>query len=376
MKILQTLIVVTAWIGSCAASAQINDSSTVESDADGNQPLIVGVRVAPPFVINVESGANGSGSTSQALSGLSIQAWEGAALGLGREFRYVLADLDEVLAGVESGRFDVGLGAYTVTAEREQTLDFSHPFHTSGLGLAVRTEASNGWLAVAGRFVSFDFLKVALSLSTLLLVFGALAWLFERRANPEEFNARVGPGLGDGFWWAAVTMTTVGYGDKSPRSFGGRMVALVWMFVAIIVISSFTAAIASSLTVSQLSSEISGIEDVNDRAVGTLADSASAEWLASNGYRGVPFESLDEALRAVADDRVVAALYDAPLIAHALKDLESDDVKLLPQRIERLDYALALAESSELREPINRRLLEVITGPEWDAVVERYIGER
>lgn len=367
MKRLQLFIAAAACLISLTCGAQSSSEAVAEAASAGVAPLVVGVRVAPPFVIEAEG---------DRLSGLSIRAWEAAATDLGREYRYVPAGLDEVLAGVEAGRFDVGLGAFTVTAEREKRLDFSHPFHTSGLGLAVRAEAGSGWLTLAGRFFSLDFLKVALSLGALLFAFGALAWVFERRANPEEFDTRVGPGLGAGFWWAAVTMTTVGYGDKSPRTLGGRIVALVWMFAAIIVISSFTAAITSSLTVSQLGSEIESIDDVGNRRVGTLPGSASEEWLFNNGFRATSFDTLEDALHAVAEGELIAVLYDAPLIGHALQELDGRGVKLLPQRIERLDYALVLAEGSELREPINRNLLELITGAQWNAAVERYLGAR
>lgn len=361
MSILRIVLLLLTGVGACVSFAQ---DETEPADAE-NGMLVVGVREAPPFAMRTAGG----------WGGLSIRAWEASAAALGREFRYEPAGLDEVLDGVAAGRFDVGLGAYTVTAEREQRLDFSHPFHTSGYGLAVRAEPGSGWLSVAGRFLSLDFLKVALSLGALLLAFGALAWVFERRANPEEFDERIGPGLAAGFWWAAVTMTTVGYGDKSPRSVGGRIVALVWMFAAIIVISSFTAAITSSLTVSRLGTGIEGLDELDGRPVGTLPDSASAAWLHANGYRIAEFESLKSALDAVSDGRVPGVFYDAPLIAHALAEGGRDRIRLLPQRIERLDYALVFPEDGRLREPVNRALLEAMKTDEWQAALSRYVGE-
>jgi voltage-gated potassium channel len=51
--------------------------------------------------------------------------------------------------------------------------------------------------------------------------------------------------LGDAFWWAVVTVTTVGYGDVSPRTGEGRLIAVVLMFVGIGVVSVFTATLAS-----------------------------------------------------------------------------------------------------------------------------------
>lgn len=51
--------------------------------------------------------------------------------------------------------------------------------------------------------------------------------------------------VGDALWWAVVTVTTVGYGDVSPQTAEGRLIAVVLMFVGIGVISAFTATIAS-----------------------------------------------------------------------------------------------------------------------------------
>ncbi len=51
--------------------------------------------------------------------------------------------------------------------------------------------------------------------------------------------------LADGIWWAFVTATTVGYGDISPHTFYGRIIAMVLMLVGIGLIGTVTSTITS-----------------------------------------------------------------------------------------------------------------------------------
>jgi voltage-gated potassium channel len=65
--------------------------------------------------------------------------------------------------------------------------------------------------------------------------------------------------VGDGIWWAIVTATTVGYGDISPATTEGRIIAVVLMLLGIGVIGAFTATVASFFVAQEEGSELAEI---------------------------------------------------------------------------------------------------------------------
>lgn len=74
---------------------------------------------------------------------------------------------------------------------------------------------------------------------SIFLVFGCSAAITV--LEPETVKGN----MGDALWWAIVTATTVGYGDISPQTFGGRIVAVLLMVTGIGLISTISAAIAA-----------------------------------------------------------------------------------------------------------------------------------
>ncbi|WP_162455624.1 transporter substrate-binding domain-containing protein [Pseudoxanthomonas kalamensis] len=348
-----------------AAVAGAQTMAPSGTDTPPARKLTVGVKVAPPFVTEQGDGI---------YSGLAIDLWDEIAQERGWETTFKRYELDDLLEAVEHGDVDAGLGAITATAEREKLMDFSHPITSSGLGIAVRSQRGAGWLAVARAFFSPGFLKVLAALATLLLVIGALTWLAERRRNPEHFGGPPSQGIASGFWWAAVTMTTVGYGDKAPVTLAGRLVGLLWMFAALIIVSTFTAAITSALTVGQLSSRITQASDLDGLRIASLAGTTSAEWLQGRGLDFDDAADIDAALASLANDECDAVVYDAPLLQWTIGKRYRGRLEMLPLRLERQDYAFALPAASALREPLNESLLERINAPGWRARVEGYLG--
>jgi voltage-gated potassium channel len=75
----------------------------------------------------------------------------------------------------------------------------------------------------------------------MLVLIAALAELDVERHAP---GSRI-TSLGDALWWAASTVTTVGYGDEVPVTGAGRLVGAALMLVGISVVGAVTATIAA-----------------------------------------------------------------------------------------------------------------------------------
>ncbi len=326
--------------------------------------LRVATKAAEPFAMKAEDGS---------WSGLSIELWERIAGQLGYATTWVELPLEGMLEAVAQGQVDVAAAALTVTTEREERLDFTHSFLTSGLAIAVPYAEENRWWSLVSGLVSVGFLQAVGGLLAILGGVGALVWLLERRRN-EQFGGKGLTGLGSGLWFSAVTMTTVGYGDKSPVTFAGRVVGLIWMFASILMISGVTAAIASSLTVRQLESRIRGPEDLPSARVATVEASTAATWLRRRGilFRAVP--SVSAALALVTRGEADAVVYDAPILQYLTGAAQPPELRVLPRTFERQDYALALPPGSELREPLNRKLLEIVASDDFEELRARDLG--
>jgi ABC-type amino acid transport substrate-binding protein len=323
--------------------------------------LIIGVANDPPFVIKGEGDWDGIG----------VQLWRQIAEALTYEYRFVEVAADEIATKIQDGTIDLALAAIA-TAGDEEIVDFSQSYYTTYIGFAERPDRSV-WQVVRA-VLSPTFLQIALWLGVLLAVVGLLIWLFERQHNDEMFGS--GPhGIGAGFWWAAVTMSTIGYGDKVPKTVGGRILALLWMLIAMGITASLTATITSVLALNTGFQSITFPDDLRAMAVGAVDGSPAAELLASER---IQFEEADtpEAGLAHLRDGELEILVDTEA---SLRYVNSQyykgamRVQATPQNPRH--YAFAFAETSLYYEEINQRLLLEISENDWARLVNRYIPE-
>jgi polar amino acid transport system substrate-binding protein len=86
--------------------------------------------------------------------------------------------------------------------------------------------------------------------------------------------------LRDGLYWAVVTMTTVGYGDKTPKTTSGHIVAILWMLSSLVLVSLLTTSLVSRLTADRVESRDNAVSiDLRGRKLAAVARSSGAEYL-------------------------------------------------------------------------------------------------
>ena len=341
-------------------------SSTALAGNTPTTPLIVGITELPPYSIKAEDGS---------WQGLGVELWIRAAQEMGVDFVFKEHDRTKsITQALVSGEIDLTCMA-AVNEANEIILDLSHAYHRTGLDIVVALNSrDNLWLDYLVQISYGNIIAVIGLFIFISLVAGIIIWLFERKANPDMFGDQLSSGIGHGLWWALVTMTTVGYGDKAPKTIGGRTVAVVWMFLSVSFIAGYTAVITSSMTVSELSGRVRNARDLPFVRVGALSRSETLDVLASKGTSPIPFDDFSAGLQAVAARHIDAFVDNEAQLTYLVKEFFPGRLLVLGETFEHHYVAMGLQAGSTWREPLNRAIAKIILQDEWNRLKLKYMG--
>jgi len=331
----------------------------------GDRPLQVGLSPVPPFVIQSSSAQGGSD-----WDGIGVQLWREIAHELDLDYEWREVQPNQAIAQLEAGDLDIAL--VTATAPREQQVDFTQSYFATTLGIANQRQ-QRVW-NILTAVLSPQFLRICLGLSLLLLVVGIICWLFERRTNEEMFHKAPRKGIWDGFWWAGVTMTTIGYGDKAPKTVGGRILALLWMLVAMGLTASLTASITSVLVLDQGIQPLR-VQQLQTMQVGSVADTVAAGYLRQEQIQFETFPDPKAGMTAVDEGRIDAFVYSTTPLRTLNQDSFQKRLRIEDTGIQASQHSFALPENSPLQEPLNQQILVELSEPNWQSMLQRYLPD-
>ncbi|MGG6238864.1 transporter substrate-binding domain-containing protein [Nodosilinea sp. AN01ver1] len=333
--------------------------------AVSDRPLIVGLSPVPPFVIKSSSAQNGSD-----WDGIGVHLWREVAHELNLDYQWREVPPNDAIAQLNAGNLDVAL--ITATAPRAQQVDFTQSYFAATLGIATQRQ-QQVWNVIKA-VLSPRFLRICLWLSLVLIVVGFFCWLFERHANEDMFNKSPGKGVWDGFWWAGVTMTTIGYGDKAPKTVGGRILALLWMLVAMGLTASLTASITSVLVLDQGVQPLR-VQQLQTKQVGSVAGTTAANYLQQEQIKFQSFSTPAAGLKAVDEGQIDAFVYGTASLQTLNQDEFQTRLQISDTGIQVSQYTFALAPNSPLRKPLNQQILQELSESDWQSMLQRYLPE-
>ena len=330
-----------------------------------DKELVIATKEAPPFVMKRSDGT---------LYGISIDLWRQIAEQL--HLRYHFSEhetVQELLRGIEEGSFDAAIAAVTATGARERVVDFTQPFYSTGLGVAVPAD-ENAWTSVLRTMLSFGFFQAVLALVLLAVCVGCLIWLIERNKT-EHFNGGM-KGLGAGVWWSTIAMTRGGAAQNAPATLAGRIVATAWMIASVITIAIFTAGITSTLTKRELQGVVHSVNDLRSVRVGATTGTTTVEYFGRQriSYHGFP--TPQAGLEALQAHRIDAFVYDKPLLTWLVLQEYSSTLRVLDITFDTQNYAIALPKGSALRPILDAPLLEQTESDWWEETLFQYLGKK
>jgi polar amino acid transport system substrate-binding protein len=333
--------------------------------------LTVVTRKVTPFVIE----KNGH------LTGYSIELWErivrDAHLPFDPDTGYrVVENVQQMLDELREGRADAGVAAVSITSEREQTIDFSYPFKESGLQILTKDQPRSSFAKIVSSLFTRDILWLLGGLVFVLILNSHIIWLFERKKNPESFPEGYVAGLWEAIWWSLCTIITGGCENKAPLGVAGRLTAIVWMLAGAALFTYITATITSAMTVDTLNSDIKDVADLKAHkwTVGTLAGSTAQKFLEAQGLAIQSYQDVESACAAVADDKVKAVIYDAPILQYYAKNNPDKKLDVVGELFEKQSYGIGVPQGSQYRKEITRTILALREQGFFNELENKYFG--
>ncbi|KAK6159707.1 hypothetical protein DH2020_003088 [Rehmannia glutinosa] len=215
---------------------------------------------------------------------------------------------------VASNVFDAAVGDIAIVTNRTRIVDFTQPYIESGLVVVapVRKLNSSPW-----AFLRPFTLSMWVVTGSSFFIVGFVVWILEHRIN-DEFRGSTKETVHHNCMVQLLNNVFCTQRKYDERTW--RMVLIIWLFVVLIITSSYTASLTSILTVQQLAPSIRGIESLiasNVRIgfqIGSYAENYLSEELNIAKSRLVPLGSPEEFADALKSGRVAAVVDERPYV--------------------------------------------------------------
>ena len=335
-----------------------------------NNKLKIAVTQISPFIME----SNGE------YSGFEIELWETIAKEIGASFEYEKHNFQELIPLVVDKKVDVALGAITITKEREEIIDFSHPIFNSGLRILLSKNRTK--IDVVGTIKAFStqgwkqLIKPLLTLLVILLIFGNMMWFAERGT---KVASTYFPGIIEGIWLSIFTIlgssSAVGPAFYQVNSLLGKLTLVLGQLLNLVVLGIIIGEIAAFITTRKIRLNIEGLKDLQGKTVATVQDTTSESLLKKLGAIVVPVVKINQAYEKLKKNEVEAVVFDAPILIYYILNEGAGWAEVVGELFDKQDYGIIVQSKNPLREKINRAILAIQESGYYNTLYKKWFGE-
>ena len=259
------------------------------ADAEEKPPLRIGIHEMAPYATRNADGA---------WDGLGVELWKNIAATTGVRFVFVEMPFEQILPAVADGKLDAAVGEMTVTAERERAVRFTQPYLISSAGAAMYPQVANAdWKTILRDFFNWTLALVLLGILAGMVLVSLLIWAIEHQHDAGHFRGGL-TGFGSALWFSASTVTGVGYGDKIPASFAGRVISFVWMLMGVLLVAGLTATVTANMSAARVANlngpRVKELGDLRHFSCGVMRGSLTQQILIRDGVGFRDYETFGE----------------------------------------------------------------------------------
>ncbi|WOH02674.1 hypothetical protein DCAR_0522063 [Daucus carota subsp. sativus] len=279
---------------------------------------------------------------------------------------------------VSQHKYDAAVGDITIVTNRTRIVDFTQPYMESGLVVVVPVKRvkSSAWAFLKPFSWEMWFVTGAF-----FLFVGSVVWILEHRTN-NEFRGSPRQQLITVFWFSFSTMFFAH--RENTVSTLGRLVLILWLFVVLIINSSYTASLTSILTVQQLSSQIEGIDSLvsNNVPIGVQDGSFALNYLIDELNIAVSRikilktqdEYLNELLKGPKKGGVAAIVDELPYIQLFLSNVNCE-FKTVGQEFTRSGWGFAFQRDSPLAVDLSTAILQLSENGDLQRIHDKWLSK-
>ncbi|KAL5540309.1 hypothetical protein UlMin_045054 [Ulmus minor] len=189
------------------------------------------------------------------FSGLCIDVFKAAINLLPYQVEYEFIPVEngtynDLIYQVYLQKYDAAVGDITIQSNRSLYVDFTLPFTDLGVGVLTKNENKNMWIFLKPLSVDLWMTSAAFFLLT-----GFVVWVIESPTN-HEFQGSLSQQIGTMFWFSFSTLV-FSHREKLLNNLS-KIVVFVWVFLVLILTSSYTATLTSMMTVEQIQLKADG----------------------------------------------------------------------------------------------------------------------